>query len=339
VSGQRIVAIALGDPAGVGPEIAMKTARDRRVRESCRPILFGDHRAIDAHAAACGIRFPYRVFGSVADVQWSDAEVAVIHVDSLADGVRLGQVDGVHGAAAIAALEAAVTAAMAGEVCAVVGGPIHEVAIRQAGIHFDGHPSFLARRTGVPVDEVFLMLCYGRKRIAHATLHVSVRAALAMLTREHIAKVIRTCDRALRQLGCEAPRIGVSGVNPHAGEAGLFGSDEIDVIAPAIADAKAAGIDVIGPVGADTLLAQDDCDAFIVMLHDQGHVAAKLAAPHTVAALSIGTPVIFSSVGHGTAMDIAGKGVAHPEAMIQAVFQVANASAYRTNQHNKGDNQ
>lgn len=337
MTSERIVAIALGDPAGVGPEIAMKTALDQRVRESCRTVLFGDRRAIDAHIAACGLRFPYRVYDSVAEVQWSSSGVPLIHVESLPEGVRLGQVEGAHGAAAIAALNAAVAAALAGEVSAVVGGPIHEVAIRQAGIHFDGHPSFLARRTGTPVDEVFLMLCYGSKRIVHATLHVSVREALAMLTRERVAKAIHTCDRALRKLGCDAPRIGVSGVNPHAGEAGLFGTDEIEVIAPAIADARAAGIDVIGPVGADTLLAQDDCDAFIVMLHDQGHVAAKLAAPHTVAALSIGTPVIFSSVGHGTAMDIAGKNMAHPEAMIQAVFQVANASAHRINQQNKGD--
>jgi 4-hydroxythreonine-4-phosphate dehydrogenase len=329
---KRIVAIALGDPAGVGPEIAMKTALDGRVRESCRPVLFGDRRALDAHITASGLPFSYRAFDSMQEVRWSADETPVIHVDSLADGLRLGQVDGVYGAAAIAALSAAVACALAGQVSAVVGGPIHEVAIRLAGIHFDGHPSFLARSTGTPPDEVFLMLCYGRTRIVHATLHVGVRDALDMLTRERIAKVIGACHRALRQLGCQAPRIGVSGVNPHAGEAGLFGREEIEIISPAIEDAKAAGIDLIGPIGADTLLMRDDCDAFIVMLHDQGHIAAKLAAPHTVAALSIGTPVIFSSVGHGTAMDIAGAGAANPEAMIQAVLQVANAAAHRTGQ-------
>lgn len=320
----KTVGITLGDPAGVGPEIAMKAWADPRVRQRCRIVLFGDHRAIDAHAKSCGIEFPYRILTKASEIETAGGDAAIVHLDSLGDGLRLGEVAPTHGKATIAALDTAVQAAMDGHIDAIVGGPIHELAIQQAGIQFDGHPSYLARRTCTPIDEVVLMLCWGSKRIAHVTLHLSTRAALEMITRERVANVIRTTGRALRRMGIAHPRIGVSGVNPHAGEAGLFGREEIDVVAPAIEDVRGADMEVIGPIGADTLLPRTDCDAFVVMLHDQGHVPAKLMATHGAAALSIGTPVIFSSVGHGTALDIAGQGKANPEAMVQAILQVTN---------------
>ncbi|MDP3174316.1 MAG: 4-hydroxythreonine-4-phosphate dehydrogenase PdxA, partial [Phenylobacterium sp.] len=186
---------------------------------------------------------------------------------------------------------------------------------------------WLARRTGTPEEDVFLMLCWGSKRIAHATLHQSVRSALEVLTQDRIHRVLGAVETALRRMGIASPRIGVSGVNPHAGESGLFGAEETEIIEPAVRAARARGLNVVGPIGADTLLPRDDCDAFVVMLHDQGHILAKSAAPHGAAALSIGTSINFSSVGHGTAMDIAGKGQADPEALVQAVLQVTNAAS------------
>src|SRR5262249_12256654 len=163
------------------------------------------------------------------------------------------------------------------------------------------------------------MLCLGTTRIAHCTLHQSVREAVALITPERVLRVLRATDRALRRLGVAAPRIGVSGLNPHAGEGGLFGREEIEVIKPAIDAASAAdGLQVAGPFGADTLFQRKGFDAFVVMLHDQGHVAAKLLAPNASAALTIGTPILFSSVAHGSAHDIAGKGAADPAAMIEA---------------------
>ncbi len=316
------VAITLGDPAGVGPEIAMKAALDPRVRERCRVMLFGDRRALDRHAEPCGITFSYGVHDSAAQAEASGEAVTLVHQDSLSAGWRLAEVSAVCGTATVAALDAAVEAALAGHVQAVVGAPIHETAIHRAGIAFDGHPSYLARRTGTPVGEVFLMLWWGGRRIVHATLHQSVRDALDRITTAHVGDVIRTTHRTLRRLGIARPRIGVSGVNPHAGEGGLFGREELEIIGPAVEQACGEGFDVIGPIGADTLLPRTDCDAFIVMLHDQGHVPAKLAGNYGVAAMSIGTPVVFSSVGHGTAFDIAGRGVARPEAMVQAVLHV-----------------
>jgi len=153
----------------------------------------------------------------------------------------------------------------------------------------------------------------------HATLHVSVRRAIELLTRERIGRAIRAADAALRRIGVARPRIAVSGLNPHAGEGGLFGDDEIERIAPAIEDARRDGVQVEGPVGADVLLGRAGYDAFVVMTHDQGHIAAKLLAPRRTAGLTIGTPVLFSSVAHGTAYDIAGKDLAQPDAIVEAI--------------------
>jgi 4-hydroxy-L-threonine phosphate dehydrogenase PdxA len=171
------------------------------------------------------------------------------------------------------------------------------------------------------------MLCFGDTRIVHCTLHVGVAQALTLITRERVGRAIRAADAALRRIGIARPRICVSGLNPHAGEGGLFGREEIDTIAPAIGDARAAGIAVEGPFGADTMLQRKNVDAFVVMLHDQGHIAAKLLAFNQSAAFTIGSPILFSSVAHGSAFDIAGKGIASPAAMIEAITRLAGAGA------------
>jgi 4-hydroxy-L-threonine phosphate dehydrogenase PdxA len=166
-------------------------------------------------------------------------------------------------------------------------------------------------------------------KIVHATLHRSVRRAIEMITRENIARVIAATDRTLKRMGTAAPKIAVGGLNPHAGEGGLFGREEIDIIRPAIDAAAASGLAVTGPYGADTLFQRPGVDAFIVMLHDQGHIAAKLAAQKAAAALTIGSPILFSSVAHGSAHDIAGKGVADPGAMIEAVLRLSRVGRRR----------
>jgi 1,2-dihydroxy-3,5-cyclohexadiene-1,4-dicarboxylate dehydrogenase len=181
------------------------------------------------------------------------------------------------------------------------------------------------RATGTHEHDVYLMLCFDDVKIVHATLHRSVRQAIEMITRENIARVIAATDRALKRLGTAAPKLAVGGLNPHAGEGGLFGREEIEIIKPAIEAAVAQGITVTGPFGADTMFHRRGVDAFIVMLHDQGHIAAKLLARHAVAALTIGSPILFSSVAHGSAHDIAGKGAADPKAMIEAVLRLSKA--------------
>jgi 4-hydroxy-L-threonine phosphate dehydrogenase PdxA len=209
---------------------------------------------------------------------------------------------------------------------AAVGAPQNETSVALANIPFDGHPSFVARETGADEDDVYMMLCFGETRIAHATLHRSVREAIAMITRERVERVLRATDRALRKLGIAAPKICVSGLNPHAGEDGLFGREEIEIIKPALDAVAARGISVAGPVGADIMFQRKGYDAFVVMLHDQGHVAAKVLSPNATAALTIGTPILFASVAHGSAHDIAGKGIASPAAMFEAIRQLTKAT-------------
>ena len=322
------IAIATGDPAGIGPEIALKAALDARVTAACRPLLVGDTAALELHARAARLSPQLRVIAKVGDADWSDGAVNLLATSEGANApVKFGTVDAAYGRASLASARCAIQAALAGEVDAVVAAPQTERSIAAAGIAFDGYPSFVARETGTPVNDVYLMVCFDETRIVHATLHVSVREAVSLITREHVERVIRVTDTALKKLGIAKPRIFVSGLNPHAGEAGLFGSEEIEIIIPAIARAAQDGIEASGPFGADTMFRKKGCDAFIVMLHDQGHIAAKLLAFNRTAGLSIGSPILFSSVAHGSAHDIAGLGKADAGAVIAAVTRLARVNA------------
>ncbi len=306
------IAIATGDPGGIGPEISIKAALDPAVRAMCDPVLIGDRAALEEHARLCAL---------------STEKISLLERKQLAPGeLRIGEVQAAHGRAALDSAEAAIRGALAGEFDAVIAAPHTEAAIRAAGYAFDGYPSFVARTAGRAPEDGILMLCFGHQgrevRVAHVTLHASVAQCLRLITTEKVAHTIRAVDATLRKIGIGKPRIAVSGVNPHAGEGGLFGDEEQRHIAPAIDAARHEGIDVEGPFGADTLVQRAGYDAYLVMLHDQGHVAAKLLAPNGAAALTMGTPVLFSSVAHGSALDIAGKGRADPRAMVEAITRL-----------------
>jgi 4-hydroxythreonine-4-phosphate dehydrogenase len=325
------IAIATGDPAGIGPEIALKAALDARVRKICRPLLFGDRGALEAHAAASGLAPRIKGVTRAADAIWKNGEVTLVERRQFGPGeLHIGTIAGPHGEAALDSAKAAIDAALAGEVDAVVAAPQTESSIKLAGIEFDGYPTFVARCTGVPPQDAFLMLCFDREghemRIAHATLHASLRRAIKLVTRDRVVNAIRSTDTALRRIGIAHPRIAVSGLNPHAGEGGLFGEEEREIIAPAIADANKNDVAAEGPFGADTMFLKTGYDAFVVMIHDQGHIMAKTNAFAGTAALTIGTPVLFSSVAHGSALDIAGKNRGDPGALISAIRRLAGAS-------------
>jgi 4-hydroxythreonine-4-phosphate dehydrogenase len=322
------IAISTGDPAGIGPEIALKAALDRSVRALCRPLLVGDPAAVEIHARAAGLSPRLNVITELGSADWSDGAVnLLIAHDNANVPVKFGTVEAAYGRASLASARRAIQVALSGDVDAVVAAPQTERSIHAAGISFDGYPSFVARETGTPVNDVYLMICFDDVRIAHATLHVSVREAVSLITPDRVERVIRVVDTALKKLGIVRPRILVGGLNPHAGEDGMFGSEEIEIITPAIARTAKDGIDVSGPFGADTMFRIKGCDAFIVMLHDQGHIAAKLQAFNRTAGLSIGSPILFSSVAHGSAHDIAGKGQADAGAMIEAVTRLARIKA------------
>jgi 4-hydroxythreonine-4-phosphate dehydrogenase len=321
------IAIATGDPAGIGPEISLKAALDAGVRRMCRPLLVGDPQMIRRHAAAAGIAAQFNVVADAREAHRTTDALDVLAVPfAESETLAFGVADAAGGRATLASAARAIAAARGGEVDAVVAAPHSQAAIAAAGIAFDGYPGFVARETGMHPDDVFLMLCFGDTRIVHCTLHVGVAAALALITRDRVVRTIRAADAALRAIGIARPRLAVGGLNPHAGEGGLFGREEIDTIAPAIGAAQAAGIAVAGPFGCDTMFGREGVDAFIVMLHDQGHIAAKLLARNQSAAFAIGSPILFSSVAHGSAFDIAGKGIASPAAMIEAIARIAGAS-------------
>ena len=320
-----IIAIAIGDPAGIGPEISLKTALDPAVQEICRPVLVGDPTVIARHAAACALSPELRIVDRLSEIDWAGRGLPLLasRSDEAAE-LAFGSASAASGRISLAAARAAIQAALRQEVDAVVAAPQNQTSIALAGIEFDGYPSFVARETGLGTHDVYLMLCFDDMKVVHCTLHVGVAEAITLITRERVGHVIRIADATLRKLGIANPKIHVSGLNPHAGEGGLFGREEIDIIKPAIEAAAADGIAVSGPFGADTMFHKTS-DAFIVMLHDQGHITAKLLARHATAGLAIGSPILFSSVAHGSGHDIVGKGVADPTAMIQAVGRLARA--------------
>lgn len=322
------IAISMGDPGGIGPEVALKAVLDERVKAICAPVLVGDPGVLQSHARACGLNPGLTLAGDASRIDWNAGGIRVLQSAMPAgEAWAFGEVRASHGRSAVASASLAIRAAMDGHVAAVVAAPQTELAIQKAGIAFDGYPGLVAQCTGTPAEDVFLMLCFDDRRIAHVSLHVGLKRAIDLVTRDRVAACIAATHCALVMMGNAAPRIAVSGLNPHAGEGGMFGDEEITIIAPAIADARTQGVNADGPFGADTMYHRVGYDAFVVMVHDQGHIPAKLLGENRTAALTIGTAVLFSSVAHGSALDIAGKNQANPEAVIEAVRRLCGTTA------------
>lgn len=304
---ERRLALAVGDPNGIGPEIALKAMATLPAAARARITLFGPGAVLARTAALLGLEallptLQLREAGALPEA-----------------AARPGLIDAAAGASAVASATAAIEACRRGEADAVVACPHHETAIHRAGIAFSGYPSLVARVCGMPEDSVFLLLVGGGLRIVHATLHESVRTALERLTPGLVESAARAGVRACALLGVPAPAIGVFGINPHASEGGLFGPEDAAIVEPAVRALRAEGLRVDGPAGADMLLAQRRHDLYVAMLHDQGHIPIKLLAPQAASALSIGAGVLLSSVGHGSAMDIAGRGVARADAVLRTL--------------------
>jgi len=314
------IAVTIGDPHGVGPEIAVKAAVSF-MKGGPRVILVGDRFIIEHYLR---LLFPDVALCETGEAAPGPGWIEFLPVEALRpEQFKPGQIDAAAGAAMVAYAAAAVAFARAGKAHAVVGCPHNETAVNRAGIPFTGYPGLVARLTDAPEERVFMMLVGGGLRILHVTLHERLADALARITPELVEAAILASVKALARMGVHNPRIGVFGVNPHAGEGGLFGDDDARITAPAVARLRAQGLDVVGPAGADVMLGNRDCDAYIAMFHDQGHIPVKLLAGRHASALSIGSDILFSSVGHGSAFDIAGQGIADPEAVIRTVRLLA----------------
>lgn len=285
------VAITTGDPAGIGPEIAARAAADSRVREACDPILFAP---------------PGR--------------------PSFAPGVLSADA----GQAAYDIIVRAVSAAMSGGVDAIATAPVNKEAFRLAGLPWNGHTDLLAHLTSS--SDVAMLFYSDALRVVLATVHVPLAEVPRLLTVRAMEQVIALTARELPAFGIARPRIAVAGLNPHAGEHGLFGHEEAEAIAPAIAACRARGVDVSGPYPGDTVFVRarrGDFDVVIACYHDQGLIPVKLVAFGQAVNVTLGLPIVRTSVDHGTAFDIAGKGVADPESMITAVLLAAKLARAR----------
>lgn len=306
----KTIALTVGDPNGIGPEIAVKAAAALRDNKAIRVILVGDEFVIRHYGEHC-------IDG-----------IGLHAVEALrAAHFQPGRIEAAAGRATVAYVEAAIGLVRQQKADAIVGCPHNETAVNAAGIPFSGYPGLIARLTGMPEDKVFMMLVGGGLRILHATLHERIHHALARLTPDLIEEAGLACADTLRWLGVAEPRIGVFGINPHAGENGLFGDDDARITAPAVERLRRAGIRAEGPAGADIILGRKDIDAFVAIYHDQGHIPIKLLAGRNASALSVGAGVIFSSVGHGSAFDIAGQNKADPAAVLRTLHLIGNIPA------------
>jgi 4-hydroxythreonine-4-phosphate dehydrogenase len=304
-----VIAVTMGDPAGIGPEVCVKALADERVRAACRPVVVGDRGRLALAAAICRAPIAFDV----------------VDVAAVPEGLAFGEVSAAAGEAAYRFVERAVALALAGEADAICTAPLNKAALHAAGHRFPGHTELLAHLTGTP--EVSMMLTTGELRVIHVTTHMGLIDAIERIEPGLVERTIARGAQALRVAGIERPRIAVCAINPHAGEGGLFGrGEEAGKIEPAVAAARAAGIDAQGPLPADTAFyraARGDFDLVVAMYHDQGHAPIKVLGVEHGVNVTVGLPIVRTSVDHGTAFDIAGTGAADPRSMVAALLAAA----------------
>jgi 4-hydroxythreonine-4-phosphate dehydrogenase len=309
----------MGEPAGVGCEIALKTWAARRTAPF---ILIDDPVRVARLADDLGLDVPVEVISGAGDAAATFSDALPVLSQSLPKDARPGEPDPENASAVIAAIERAVELVQNGEAVAVVTNPIHKHCMAKGGFKHLGHTDFLGQLAGVPARPV-MMLAADELRVVPVTIHVGLRQAVADLKREDIVATGIVVDAALRRdFAIDRPRLAVAGLNPHAGEDGILGDEEREIIAPAVTELRDAGIDVFGPVAADTLFhaaARDRYDAALCMYHDQALIPIKTIAFDRAVNVTLGLPFVRTSPDHGTALDIAGKGVANADSLIAAL--------------------
>ena len=318
-----LIAVTMGDPAGVGPEIILKALDNPLVTKSCRLVIFGDRKVLEATARRLEKSFPVNSIQRFDRLERGEGSVGLYEASCLpADQVTPGKPDPRWGAPALEYIRLAARAALKGQVSAMVTSPVSKEIIRGIRPSFTGHTEFLA---GQSKTRIFGMMLAGQKlKVSLVTIHLSLIKALQALDKEKILRTIKLTHQTLTGwFGVKDPRIAVAGLNPHAGEQGAFGSEEEKIIAPAVLKAQDQGLKVSGPYPPDTLFywaAQGRYDAVVALYHDQGLIPLKLLHFHNAVNITMGLPFIRTSVDHGTAFDIAGKGLANPDSLVQAIL-------------------
>lgn len=326
-----LVAVTMGDPAGIGPEITPKALCETRIANCCRPVVYGDIDRLRTGARLIGADIRFSAVASLEDAARAHDEVPVIDpAAECFDNLRWATPTAACGRAMAAYLHAAIDDAVAGRVAAIATGPINKHVLQMAGIHFSGHTEMLARRTGTTA---YAMMLAGRRlRVVLATVHMPLNQVSRSLTTPGIESIVALTEHALKtRFGLPEPRIAVAGLNPHAGEMGLFGDEEDTIIRPAIDRLAANGIAVSGPHPPDTVFfaaSQGRYDAVVAMYHDQGLGPFKMIHFEDGVNTTLGLPIIRTSVDHGTAYDIAGTGQASSASMAAAIIMAAQQARW-----------
>jgi 4-phospho-D-threonate 3-dehydrogenase / 4-phospho-D-erythronate 3-dehydrogenase len=341
------LAITMGDPAGIGPEIIVKAClalRERLASGELRLLIIGHRSALDVARSLLGAPADIPTVSEVVD--WPT--LAFLQAGAERGAIGPGELSAEAGRFAYLAVERAVRLAQAGRVGAIVTAPLNKEALNLAGYHYAGHTEMLAELTGARGS--VMLLAHGNMRVSHVSTHVALKDVPARLTPERLRKVIELTHAALLDLSVARPHIAVAALNPHAGEGGLFGREDIEISAPTIANCKAAGMRVSGPVPGDTVfvkLRAGQFDAVVAMYHDQGHIPVKLLGFSVDPAsgrwealsgvnITLGLPIIRTSVDHGTAFDIAGKGIANEKSLIEAIDYALRLAAARSAKRSVG---
>jgi 4-hydroxythreonine-4-phosphate dehydrogenase len=319
------IAITMGDPSGIGPEVIMKALAQPATRVICNALVIGDANRLRKAGRLVGAPVAVDALGDAGQANFSATAVQCLDLKLVPDDLPFGQVSAAAGEVAYRCIEKAVEVVQAGFAQAICTAPLSKEALHAAGHKFPGHTELLAHLTGTP--EVSMMLVSSKLRVIHVTTHIGLLDAIEKIEPGLVERVISRGHDVLLRAGITNPKIGVCAINPHAGENGLFGRGEEAVkIAPAIAACQGRGWDVQGPLPADTLFflaGRGDYDMVVAMYHDQGHGPIKVLGLEAGVNITVGLPVIRTSVDHGTAFDIAGKGIADERSLIEALRQAA----------------
>lgn len=323
-----IIAITMGDAAGIGPEIIVKALLLEEIYAICRPLVIGDGAIMQSAIELINRPLKLRPVKSAAEGKGQFGTIDLLDLHNLDRAkVTLGQISVACGRAAMEYITKAAQLALASEVKALVTAPINKEATKKAGYGEMGHLEFLARLTGT--IEYATMLVTGPLRVVHLTTHHSLRQACDLVVKERVLARLKLTHDSFRVWGFENPRLAVAALNPHAGEGGLLGSEEIEEIEPAVKAAQNLGIDARGPFPADSIFNRaigGEFDAVLAMYHDQGHIPIKVHGFEMSVSIALGLPMIRTSVDHGTAFDIAGKGIADSQSLEEAIRMAVRLS-------------
>jgi 4-phospho-D-threonate 3-dehydrogenase / 4-phospho-D-erythronate 3-dehydrogenase len=320
-----LLGITMGDAAGIGPEIILKAFGKRLISEFCRPLVIGSGSVMKFYNDLLGMHVEFNLVDDPGHAVFEQGKLNVLDLGLVDPGTfQVGVVDPAPGRAAVVYTQEAGRMAMAGAIDAIVSAPLNKESMRAAGYPFEGQTQILGELTGSKRYGMILIL--GNIRVMMLTTHIALRKACDAVTKEKVLGMIELADETLRTFGIKKPRIAVAGLNPHSGEGGLFGTEEQTGSIPAIESAVAKGIDAAGPVPADSVFVKAKeglYDLVLAMYHDQANIAAKLLGFGEVVTLLAGIPIIRTSVGHGTAFDIAGKGIADEMNFVRAIEAAA----------------